>query len=55
MVIAWETAQEALGFLIAGAWDYLIKPWEAGEVEAKIAGAESLLNGAKPHLDRPGR
>ena len=28
----------------AGAWDYLIKPWEAGEVEAKVASAENLLS-----------
>ena len=47
MVSARSQEQEVAEAKRAGAWDYLIKPWEAGEVEAKVASAEILLNGAK--------
>ena len=53
MVSAKSQEQEICDAKNAGAWDYLIKPWEAGEVEAKVARAENLLSGANSYVDRP--
>lgn len=55
MISAKSQEQDISDAINAGAWDYLIKPWEAGEVEAKVANAEKLLKGAKSYVDRPSR
>ena len=54
MVSAKSQEQEVCDAKNAGAWDYLIKPWEAGEVEAKVASVENLLRSSKSCVDRTG-
>ena len=53
MVSAKSQEQEVCDAKREGAWDYLIKPWEAGEVEAKVASAENLLKSSKSYVDPP--
>ena len=58
MVSAKSQEQEVREAKDAGAWDYLVKPWEPGDVEAKVARAQDQL-GAMSHVDpsngnRPG-
>ena len=52
IVSAKSQEREVRAAKIAGAWDYVIKPWEAGEVEAKVASAENLLSSLKSNVDR---
>ena len=51
MVSAKSQEQEVREAKDAGAWDYLVKPWESGDVEAKVARAQDQL-GAMSHVDR---
>jgi len=50
MVSAKSQEQEVREAKDAGAWDYLVKPWESGDVEAKVARAQDQL-GAMSHFD----